>query len=201
MTVSLNRFSVFTTPSTWKDSSVGAPEKVPAIFTVELREDDPAKCTSAKMRKFHLARSIPLTKISRESIVLNPFALETLSNSDRSSALRGGIVVIDCSWVKASNTFKGRLKGYQRRLPTLMAGNPTNYSKLNSLSSLEAASAAMYILGFHSLSERLLSLYKWGETFHSLNINALNDYSAATSQEELGRIETDYFPQILQHQA
>jgi pre-rRNA-processing protein TSR3 len=180
-------------------SLVGIPEKVPGIFTVELREDDPAKCTSAKMRKFHLARSISLSKISRESIVLNPFAVETVSNSDRSTALRGGIVVIDCSWVKVFSTFKKHLKGYQRRLPTLMAGNPTNYSKLDSLSSLEAASATMYILGFQNLSERLLSLYKWGETFRSLNINALNDYSKATSQEELRRIETDYFPQIVQH--
>jgi pre-rRNA-processing protein TSR3 len=178
---------------------VSTPEKVPVIFTVELREDDPAKCTSAKMRKFHLARSISMNKISRESIVLNPFSSESVLNSDRSIALRGGIVVIDCSWVKVSGTFNKHLKGYQRRLPTLMAGNPTNYSKLDSLSSLEAASATMYILGFENLAERLLSLYKWGETFHSLNINALKDYSIATNQEELRRIETDYFPQLVQH--
>jgi len=180
---------------------VHSPEKAPKIFTVELREDDPAKCTSAKMTKFHLARSISLSKISQESIVLNPFASEIVLNSDRPIALHGGIVLIDCSWVKASNTFKKSLKGYQRRLPALMAGNPTNYSKLNSLSSLEAASATMYILGFQSLCQRLLSLYKWGETFLSLNINALNDYSKAMNQEEMRREEADYFPQIVSHQA
>jgi pre-rRNA-processing protein TSR3 len=175
---------------------VSIPEKFPRIFAVELREDDPAKCTSAKMIRFHLASPLPLSHISREAIVLNPFSPEVLLNSDRTTALRGGFVIIDCSWAKATGTFKRSLKGHQRRLPTLMAGNPTNYSKLNSLSSVEAASATAYILGFRNLSERLLSLYKWGETFFSLNSNALIDYSLASGQDEMKKIEADYFPQI-----
>ncbi len=174
----------------------GTAEKVPRIFAVELREDDPAKCTSAKMVKFHLAIPTSLSHISREALVLNPFSPETILNSDRGIALRGGLVVIDCSWAKATETFKKSLRGHQRRLPTLMAGNPTNYSKLNSLSSIEAVSATAYILGFVTLSQRLLSLYKWGETFLSLNINALKDYSTAMNQEEAKKLEIDYFPQI-----
>ena len=177
-------------------SSGTIPEKFPRIFAVELREDDPAKCTSAKMIKFRLASPLSLSHISRESIVLNPFSPEVLLNSDRTTALRDGFVIIDCSWAKATGTFKRSLKGHQRRLPTLMAGNPTNYSKLNSLSSLEAASATAYILGFRDLSQRLLSLYKWGETFLSLNSSALKDYSEASSQEEMNQIEADYFPHV-----
>ncbi len=169
---------------------------VPKLFTIELREDDPAKCTSAKMTKFHLARSIRPSKISDASVVLNPFAAEVLLRTDRSNTIRGGLVVIDCSWVNASPTFKRRFNGNQRRLPALMAGNPTNYSKLNSLSSLEAASAALYIMDFPEFSRRLLSLYKWGDTFLSLNQNALIDYSNASSQEEIKRIELDYFPYL-----
>jgi len=169
----------------------------PVLFTIELREDDPAKCTSAKMTKFRLARSIRPNQISNESIVLNPFAQEILQKSDRALALRGGLVVVDCSWVNASSRFgKKSFKGHQRRLPALMAGNPTNYSKINSLSSLEAAAAAMYLMDFRDFSERLLSLYKWGGTFLSLNENALNDYSAAKSRDELRQLELDYFPQI-----
>jgi pre-rRNA-processing protein TSR3 len=165
----------------------------PKIFTVELREDDPSKCTSAKMRKFQLAKSIRPNQIDRTSIVLSPFAAETVSRGDRGLALSGGIVVIDCSWVNATSTFKRRMNGIHRRLPVLMAGNPTNYSKLNSLSSIEATAAALYIMDFRVLSERLISLYKWGETFLSLNLDALNDYSGATSQEEIKKIELDYF--------
>jgi len=171
-------------------------EELPKIFTVEFREDDPAKCTSAKTRKFQLARSIRPNQIARDSIVLSPFAPEIVSKDDRALSLSGGIVVIDCSWVNSISTFKRRLNGIPRRLPVLMAGNPTNYTKLNSLSSIEATAAALYIIDFRVFSERLLSLYKWGGTFLSLNLDALNDYSLATGQEEIKKIELDYFPQI-----
>ena len=169
---------------------------VPKLFTVELREDDPAKCTSAKMTKFHLARSIRLQAISESSIVLNPFAPDILTRADCPIALQGGLVVIDCSWVNATSIFKRRVKGNARRLPALMAGNPTNYSKLNSLSSLEAAAASVYIMNFQDFAKRLLSLYKWGGTFLSLNANALTDYASAKTQDEIKLLELDYFPQM-----
>ena len=169
---------------------------VPKLFTIELREDDPAKCTSAKMTKFHLARSIRTNQISKDSIVLDPFAPEILTKNDQVIGLKGGLVVIDCSWVNAIRVFKRRVNGNKRRLPALMAGNPTNYSKLNSLSSLEASAASLYIMDFQDFAKRLLSLYKWGDTFLSLNVDALIDYSKASSQEEIRNIELDYFPQI-----
>jgi pre-rRNA-processing protein TSR3 len=168
--------------------------ETPKLFTVELREDDPAKCTSAKMRKFNLAKQTKLAAIREQSIVLNPFASIVILKTDSSIYTLGGLVVIDCSWVNAGTVFDRRLKGQQRRLPALMAGNPTNYSKLNSLSSLEAAAASLYIMDYKKISTRLLSLYKWGGTFLSLNENALIDYSAASSQEEINRIELEYFP-------
>ena len=136
MSVSLNRFSVFQIVEMGNirnsTTSLGEAGGFPRLFTVEFREDDPAKCTSAKMVKFRLARSIRPNQIGRGSIVLSPFASEIILNSDRTVALSGGIVVIDCSWVNATSTFKRRMNGTHRRLPVLMAGNPTNYSKLNS---------------------------------------------------------------------
>ncbi|MDA4130431.1 MAG: DUF367 family protein [Thaumarchaeota archaeon] len=166
----------------------------PRVLTVELREDDPSKCTSAKMRKFRLARSIPTKAIPGDAIVLSPFASESILKTDRDAVQSRGLVVVDCSWVNAIDVFKTRLRGTMRRLPTLMAGNPTNYSKLNSLSSLEATAGALYITGFRSYATRLISLYKWGSTFLTLNENALNDYSEANSQEEMQNLEVDYFP-------
>ena len=74
-----------------------------------------------------------------------------------------------------------------------MAGNPTNYSKLNSLSSLEAAAAALYIAHFEDYAKRFLSLYKWGSTFLTLNQDALKDYANASSQQEILDLEKDYF--------
>lgn len=182
-----------------RDQEISRPDELEPrikLFTVEFHEDDPAKCTSSKMAKFHLARSIRLNRVSSHSIVLNPFAPDVILNKDRDVVERYGLVVIDCSWVNATPHFKRRINGIPRRLPLLMAGNPTNYSKLGALSSMEASAAACYITGFRQYYERLLSLYKWGPTFGSLNLNALNDYASAMSQEEVEKIEVDYFPQI-----
>ena len=168
--------------------------EAPKLFTVEMREDDPAKCTSAKMSKFRLARAIRLNQIPSGAIILNPFSPETILNQDKASIQTRGLVVIDCSWVNAASRFKEKqMNGIQRRLPALLAGNPTNYAKIGALSSLEACAAALFITGFHAYAEKLLSLYKWGPTFLSLNSYALNDYEKAKSQNEIEELELDYF--------
>jgi pre-rRNA-processing protein TSR3 len=167
----------------------------PRIFTLELRQDDPSKCTSAKMRKLGFARPISVARIPEHSIVLNPFAEKVILRSDSDNALRHGLVVIDCSWVKATRVFERKYKGEQRKLPALIAGNPTNYSKLWNLSSVEAAAAALHIMNFYDAAFRLLRIYKWGETFLTLNRAALDDYSQADSEEEVVEIEKSYFPQ------
>jgi pre-rRNA-processing protein TSR3 len=55
-------------------------------------------------------------------------------------------------------------------------------------------SGALYIMNFKNLSVKLLSIYKWGETFLTLNQDALNEYSNADTLEELKRIELEFFP-------
>ncbi len=168
----------------------------PHVFTFELHQDDPSKCTSAKMRKLGFARAVIPNRISKEAIILNPFAETTLLKNDGNNALKHGLVVIDCSWVKATDAFRKRYNGLHRKLPALIAGNPTNYAKLWSLSSVEAAAASLYIMNFYDSAYRLLRIYKWGDTFLSLNHAALDEYSQAESEEELRAIEKSYFPQI-----
>ncbi|MHB1869078.1 MAG: DUF367 family protein [Nitrososphaerales archaeon] len=171
----------------------------PHVFTMELHQDDPVKCTSAKMRKLGLARAVNANRISRNAIVLNPFAKEILRKSDSDNALKYGLVVIDCSWVKADRVFNRKYNGYQRKLPALIAGNPTNYAKLWSLSSVEAAAASLYIMNFYDAAYRLLRIYKWGDTFLTLNHAALDEYSQADSDQEIQLIERSYFPQASQN--
>ncbi len=178
-------------------SSFAAERKTggPKIFTFEMHQDDPSKCTSAKMRRLGLARPVQPARISREALVLNPAASVPACPSDRQYALRGGIVVIDCSWVRAAEVFRnGRYNGLQRRLPSLLAGNPTNYAKLASLSSLEAVAATLYIMNFIDLAKRFLSIYKWGDTFLTLNRDPLDEYSKAKDADEIQKIEAEYFP-------
>ena len=171
-------------------------EGVPRLYTLELHQDDPAKCTSAKMRRMGLSIPITLNRIPRDSLVLNPYTDVTLLKSDRFRAIPHGLVVIDCSWKKASDFFGRHIKGIQRKLPALLAGNPTNYSKLYSLSSLEALAASLYIMGFADATHRLLSIYKWGETFFTLNQEPLEDYAKASTVQEIMDLELSYFPQL-----
>lgn len=167
---------------------------MPKILTFEMHQDDPGKCTSAKMRRLGFARRVSRGGIPRNALVLNPSADELVSRLDKQFIEKGGIVVIDCSWKKAGDVFDFRFNGQQRKLPALLAGNPTNYAKIGSLSSLEAVSACLYITGFKKQAERLMTIYKWGDTFLTLNHDPLEEYSKAESQEEIKKAEISFFP-------
>lgn len=151
-------------------------------------QDDPKKCTAAKMVKFGLAQNIK--KISSKGLVLDPFAEKTLLPKDVS--VINSIVGIDCSWNLADHAFSQKFNGIKRKLPPLLAGNPVNYSKLNKLTTAEALSGSLFILGFKEQSLELLNKFKWGHTFYELNQNLLNDYSQSETEDDVKTIITDY---------
>lgn len=151
-------------------------------------QDDPKKCTAAKMVKFGLAQSIK--KIGNKGMVLNPFSEKTLLPKDKKSI--NSIVGIDCSWNLADKAFSKKFDGIKRKLPPLLAGNPVNYSKLNKLTTVEALSASLFILGFKDQGLELLDKFKWGHTFYDLNQNLLDDYSKIDTEEQIESILTDY---------
>lgn len=151
-------------------------------------QDDPKKCTAAKMVKFGLAHSIK--KINNKGLVLDPFSEKTLLSSDKH--LVNSIVGIDCSWNKAEQAFSKKFNGIKRKLPPLLAGNPVNYSKLNKLTTVEALSASLFILGFNEQALSLLDKFKWGHTFYSLNQNLLKDYSQINNEDDIDVVLKDY---------
>ena len=153
-----------------------------------FRQDDPKKCTAAKLVKFKLATSVRTT--SSNTILLDPFAQKTILKNDR--LLVDSITGIDCSWEQAEKMFKKKFTGIARKLPPLLAGNPVNYSKLNKLTTVEAIAGAAFILGFEDLTNELLDKFKWGHTFYDLNRNLLEDYSKASSEEEINSITKEY---------
>jgi pre-rRNA-processing protein TSR3 len=165
----------------------------PRIFTYEMRQDDPVKCTSAKMRRFRIATGIRKEQIPQKAIVLNPSAEHILSREDSENASHFGVVVIDCSWNLAENAFRIYFRGIQRKLPALLAGNPTNYARIGRLSSIEAVAAALYIMDYKKASEKILSLYKWGHTFLTLNHDPLEEYSRAKNENEIVELQKSYF--------
>lgn len=154
-----------------------------------LKQDDPKKCTAAKLVHFNLANAI--RRIPRNSLLLNPYSDSPLCKSD--NAFAGTITAIDCSWENVNATFKQNFSGINRRLPFLLAANPTNYSKLGKLSSAEALAGALIILGFNDIGFRVMNKFKWGHTFFKLNDELLKEYANAKQPSEIQRIEMEYF--------
>ena len=165
----------------------------PRLMVYEYGQDDPRKCTSVRLRKFQVARSLRnLDRVSSKAIVLNPTATRTLSNEDRAPIMHHGLIGLDCSWNFSDQIFDRNIPGENRRLPLLLAGNPTSYGILGRLSTAEALAAALILTGFSKQGEKILSLFKWGPTFLSLNREPLEKYSMA-QPSDLPTIEREYF--------
>ncbi len=158
------------------------------VHVLMFRQDDPKKCTAAKLVKFGLAKSIPRTR--SDTIILDPFAKQTLLKKD--AIIAQSITGIDCSWNLAGDAFAKKFAGFPRKLPPLLAGNPVNYSKLNKLTTVEAIAAAVFILGYEDLALTLLSKFNWGHTFYELNEHLLKDYSKIDSEKEIEPLLREY---------
>ena len=158
------------------------------LFVLRFHQDDPKKCTAAKMVKFKIASDV--RKTSNSNLVLDPFSDKILLPKDK--AIINSIVGIDCSWNLADQAFSKTFSGIKRKLPPLLAGNPVNYSKLDKLTTAEAMAASLYILGFKEESLDLLNKFKWGHTFYELNQNLLEEYSKLEFEDDLQNILKDY---------
>lgn len=165
------------------------------VFVFMLKQDDPSKCTAAKLVKFRLAQSVKY--IYTKALILNPFSPILLSKQD--AKLSDSVCAIDCSWNRSEHELKNRYLSKHamgRRLPAMLAANPVNYSKLGRLSTAEALAGSLYILGDKRLAKVFMEKFKWGHTFLELNSSLLEDYSNAENQQEILVIEKQYFPQL-----
>lgn len=158
------------------------------VQVLMFRQDDPKKCTAAKLVKFSLAKSV--TRTNPGTIILDPFAKQTLLRHD--SKIADSVTGIDCSWNLAENTFTKRFGGIPRKLPPLLAGNPVNYSKLGKLTTVEAIAGAVFILGYEDLAHQLLSKFNWGHTFYELNAELLQDYSKLELEDQIQPLLAEY---------
>ncbi len=166
------------------------------LFCYHTRQCAPKMCTALKLKKFQLVRLIERPKgIPRRSIVLSPFSEKVISKHDLPSARRG-LGALDCSWEKAEEVFRMKLDVNWRILPFLVAANPVNYGKPTKLSTVEALASALYILGFKEEGEKVLSKFKWGDTFLNLNDELLEAYSEAKGPEEIILIQNEYLKEV-----
>ena len=153
-----------------------------------LNQDDPTKCTAAKLVKFGMAKKVNRT--SERTMVLDPFAGKIVLRTDRDYI--DYITAIDCSWELAQKTFLKKFGGLSRRLPPLLAGNPVNYSKIGKLTTAEAIAGALYIMNFNDLAYSILNKFKWGHTFLELNQDLLTEYSDAETDDKVIEISKEY---------
>ena len=164
------------------------------LYILHLNQDDPKKCTARKIARFGLAKLYRNFRyIPRGTIILSPFSNIYLSREDRKTAMKRGITVVDCSWKTAENVFR-KLNGKMRKLPYLVAANPTNFGHPYQLSSVEALSSALYILGFREQATSLLKKFKWGMNFLVLNREPLEIYSQAQTSQDIARYEREFIP-------
>jgi pre-rRNA-processing protein TSR3 len=151
------------------------------LFVLMEREDDPKKCTAARLvRSGEAIEWRNPSRLPRRMVVLDPEAEKALSREDLTAAIKHGLLVLDCSWKRLERFPRIRAGLSHRALPLLIAVNPTNYGKPQRLSSAEAFAAALYILGEKEHAERLLSGFKWGPAFFQVNGERLEEYSTAT---------------------
>ena len=164
------------------------------LYVYHANEDDPKKCTAKKLARFEIVKlETNIRKTPRGAILLDPFAEKSLSKEDLAIAKKNGILAIDCSWKNAEKSFNYLDKrNHSRALPFIIAANPVNYGKPFKLTTLEAFSAALYILGFIEKAEEMLKLYKWTPNFLVLNKNPLEDYRNAESSKEVIKIMKKY---------
>jgi len=164
------------------------------LIVYHTDEDDPKKCSAKKLNKFELAIiEKKINRIPKNAILLNPYEEKSLSKEDYEYAVSNGILAVDCSWKNAEKNFKQLGKyNVSRALPFLVAANPVNYGKPFKLTTLEAFSAALYIIGEKNQAMEILKIYKWAPHFLELNKQPLEDYSLANSSLEVIQIMKKY---------
>jgi len=163
------------------------------IIVYHAKQCDPRKCSSLKLKRHSLVRVVyRLRLLPHGAIVLNPFSEKAFSPADRQRIEERGIVALDYSWKCTENARLIPLIGESRSLPYLVAANPVNYGTPTKLSTVEALSAALYIVNYKEQAEQLLSIFKWGPEFIRLNQKLLNAYTQAKDSTEVVELQKKF---------
>jgi pre-rRNA-processing protein TSR3 len=165
------------------------------LVVYNARECDPKRCTSMRLyRAGKIQMVYRLAELPAGAILLDPLAERALSKADADVARERGIVALDCSWKKIEQIVNIRRKMIPRSLPYLVAANPTYYGRPTILSTVEAISAALFILGDAVTAEEILKIFKWGPTFLELNHEPLEAYACAADSNEVVSIQQQFMP-------
>ncbi|NHI83035.1 MAG: DUF367 family protein [Candidatus Thorarchaeota archaeon] len=164
----------------------------PRILVFHSAQCDPKKCTGlrlVRMKRASIIRNVH--RIPENAVILNPASETAFSPSDRETLFQSGLVALDCSWKQAEAVFRQTKGAFQRSLPYLLAANPTNTYRPIKLSTAEAVAAALYIVGESEVANDLMSVFKWGPSFITLNREWLDSYASCESSAEVVRVQKE----------
>ena len=164
----------------------------PRILIYHAQQCDPKKCTGIRLSRMKKGKILKRMKqIPPRAIVLNPVSEVAFSKADTDALLHSGLVALDCSWKQAETIFANSRLGAQRALPYLLAANPINTYKPIKLSTAEAVAAALYISGFKAEAEDIMSVFKWGPSFITLNQELLDAYAECETRTEVVQVQKE----------
>ena len=147
----------------------------------EFNQNDPKRDSGMKLCRLGLARSFKPGAVFK-GILLSAEAHKTLSPADAVQAADKGFGAVNCSWNRLDEVEASKLRGTQRKLPFLVAANPTNYGKPFKLNTAEALVASMAICGFRQDAERVAAKFAWGSEFFKINGDLIDRYSKCTDE-------------------
>lgn len=166
--------------------------KMLKVLVYNAGQCDPKKCTGMRLCRVKKATIIKdIRRIPRGAVVLNPTSEIALSPDDKDRMLTSGLVALDCSWKEAESVFQVSKNGFQRALPYLLAANPINTYKPIKLSTAEAIAAALYIAGLVDKAQEIMSVFKWGPSFLTLNHEWLDEYQKCKTSSEVVEIQRE----------
>ncbi|PIN05708.1 hypothetical protein CDL12_21737 [Handroanthus impetiginosus] len=175
----------------------GEEQKGPTIQLAmwDFGQCDAKRCTGRKLARFGFLKELRVgTGFS--GVVLSPTGTQCVSQEDLDLIKRKGLAVVDCSWARLDDVPFTKLRcPAPRLLPWLVAANPVNYGRPCELSCVEALAAALIICGEEDSGHLLLSKFKWGHAFLSLNRELLKAYSACQSGADMIAVQNEWLSQ------
>eukprot|EP00029_Vermamoeba_vermiformis_P010114 TRINITY_DN5262_c0_g1_i1.p1 TRINITY_DN5262_c0_g1~~TRINITY_DN5262_c0_g1_i1.p1 ORF type:complete len:339 (-),score=105.70 TRINITY_DN5262_c0_g1_i1:26-1042(-) len=161
---------------------------------------DSKKCTGRKLCRLGLARQLGLNH-KWKGIILSPNGKKAVSPEDKELVEQHGVCVIDCSWAQIEGIPFDKMKGEERLLPFMVAGNPVNYGKPMQLSCVEAVAASLLIVGMKEPAMELLDKFKWGESFYAVNKHLFARYAKCKTGADVVVAQNDYILEMQKEMA
>jgi pre-rRNA-processing protein TSR3 len=169
------------------------------VHAIWLAQDDPKKNTAvlaSKRGDIKLHKN--MKNLPKKGIILEPLCGKVFGPEDHDllTTRNGSLVGLDCSWAQIESsvgTVMKKTRLVPRMLPLLLAANPVNWGKPGKLTTAEAISAALYLIGRQEQAREVLGAFRWGERFFELNQQPLDAYSQAKSSSELVDLQFEFF--------